>query len=201
MLKVNKNTPGLSHKLEDKWKGPYYIRQKGPYDTYKIADYQTNKLHKPLVNAKHLKRYNDPLNYRFEYVTADETESDDDTENVTDKLAEQASEQAPEPLEVPDTQDNDARNTANTQNNQSKLQDNQSQIQSKPPTDIWYSANKIMKQRKIGQRKEYLVEWANRNSRPSWQDEDDVSDELKRQFYIKHTQTGKRRKRPYKYFN
>ena len=49
-LETNKHRQGYSKKLEDKWKGPYYIREKGPFDTYEIADCQTNILHKPLVN-------------------------------------------------------------------------------------------------------------------------------------------------------
>ena len=64
-----------------------------------------------------------------------------------------------------------------------------------------YAANKILKQRFREGRKEVFIEWRDRRSKPSWQPEDNVKPELVRHFYIKHTKTGKRRKRnPYKYF-
>ena len=81
LWKVNKHRQGYSKKFEDKFRGPYYIREKGPFDTYKIADCETNKLVRNFINAKDLKRYYDPLNYRIEPQENEDigTESDDDT--------------------------------------------------------------------------------------------------------------------------
>lgn len=56
LLRVNKHTPGQTGKLEDKWAGPYYIREHGPVDSYLIADSASNKQHNAYVNARHLKR-------------------------------------------------------------------------------------------------------------------------------------------------
>ena len=67
--------------------------------------------------------------------------------------------------------------------------------------EVWYSVNKILKQRKVGNSKQYLIEWSNSKAKPSWQDENDISEELKRHFFIKHTRSGKRRKIPYRYFD
>ena len=189
-LKINKHRQGYSKKLEDKWKGPYYIREKGPFDTYKIADCQTNKLHKPLVNARHLKRYYDPLNYRIEPTdTGDETDSDAETVIY-------------DPSElVPRQEPPDASNDTTETNNGNRNSEQSRHNRNKNVNDLWFSANKIIRQRKDGQKKQYLIEWSDHKFKPSWQDEEDVSDELKRQFYIKHTRTGKRRKRPYKYFD
>ena len=39
---------------------------------------------------------------------------------------------------------------------------------------ILFSANKIIRQQKDGQKKQYLTEWSDHKS--SWQDEEDVSD-------------------------
>ena len=48
------------------FRGPFYIREKDFFHTYKIADCETNKLLRHFINAKDLKRYNDPLKYRIE---------------------------------------------------------------------------------------------------------------------------------------
>ena len=66
----------------------------------------------------------------------------------------------------------------------------------KRKTDEWYSVDKIVKQRKVEHIKQYLIEWSDCRFKPSWQDEEIVPEEYKRQFYIQHTRTGKRRKRP-----
>ncbi|XP_060572531.1 uncharacterized protein LOC132730588 [Ruditapes philippinarum] len=82
LLKVHKSKPGLSHKLQDQWSSNiYYIKYKGPHDTYKIADCQTDKNHIPLVNAKNLKMYNDPKNYRVEYKNSTENGGIINTDN------------------------------------------------------------------------------------------------------------------------
>ena len=57
LLKVRKRTPGLNKKLEHKHRGPLYVREKGPCDTYKIADCKTDKIQKPNINARHLRKY------------------------------------------------------------------------------------------------------------------------------------------------
>lgn len=62
------------------------------------------------------------------------------------------------------------------------------------------TAIRITKQRIKSGVKKYLVEWEG-NYKPSWQVQEDVSGELKRQFHIKHTKKGTRRKRTYKYFD
>ena len=50
-------------------------------------------------------------------------------------------------------------------------------------------------------RREFFLEWTDTKSRPSWQPEENVKSELIRQYYIKHTRAGKRRKhKPYKCF-
>ena len=56
LRKVHKYTPGLSQKLEEKCDGPYYVAAKGPNNTYRLANYQTNKLSKSFDTAKNLKK-------------------------------------------------------------------------------------------------------------------------------------------------
>ena len=192
LLKIHKTKTGLVKKFHDKFTGPFYIREKGPFDTYKIADCQTHKQIKNFINAQDLKRYYDPQNYRYEPPDNDlfETESDADTV-IYD----------PNEIEANEPKvDQESNNDDNVENDQT-VEEPQINHEPKRKTDKWYSVNKILKQRKVGQIKQYLVEWSDCRYRPSWQNEENVSEELKRQFYIQHTRTGKRKKRPYKYFN
>ena len=189
LLKIHKTNPGLAKKFEDKYTGPFYIREKGSYDIYKIADCRNNKLIKNFINAQDLKRYYNPQNYRYEPPDDDlfETESDADTiiyDPNEDEIKEPKGPNA----------NNDLENAQNA--NETKVINEQ-----KTKNDVWHSVNKILKQRKVGQRKQFLLEWSDSRYKPTWQDEDNVSEELKRQFYIRHTRAGKRRRRPYKCFN
>lgn len=189
LLKIHKTRPGYAKKLEDKFSGPFYIREKGPFDTYKVADCRDNKVVKNFINAQDLKRYYDPQNYRYEPPDDDlfETESNADTV-------------------IYDPNENEPNNSqqlnANENTDKEQKKDERHEInEQKPKTDAWYSVNKIIKQRQVGQKKQFLLEWSDVRFKPSWQDEENVSEELKRQFYIRHTRTGKKRKRPYKCFN
>ena len=66
MKKSYKHTPGLSSKLEEKWEGPYYIVAKGPNNTYKLADYGTNKQSSSFDTARNIKRYYPSETYRHD---------------------------------------------------------------------------------------------------------------------------------------
>jgi len=43
---------------------------------------------------------------------------------------------------------------------------------------------------------QYLITWENRNYPDTWSNASDVNDELKRVFYLTHTKTGVKCKRP-----
>ena len=60
------------------FRGPFYITEKDPLDTYKIADCETNKLLRNFINAKDLKRYYDPLKYRIEPQENEDTDTESD---------------------------------------------------------------------------------------------------------------------------
>ena len=190
LLKVHKTRTGLAKKFEDKFTGPFYIREKGPYDTYKIADCENHKLIKNFINAQDLKRYYDPQNYRYEppedILFEDESDADtiiyDPNENETNE---------PEANREPVVNEETEHNENTNQNENGKTGAKRK----------WYSANKVLKQRKTGKNREYLVEWSDVRFKPTWEHHEDVGEDLQRQFYVRHTKTGRRRKRPYKYFN
>ena len=204
LLKINKRKKRSSKKLGDKFRGPFYIREKGPFDTYKIADCQTNKVIKNFINAKDLKWYYDPLNYRVKPPINEP--SDEEAENSTEADSGDETIIYEPHLDIEPGQKvkNLGKNTnrpINSKPNKTNIEKKETKRQSQVENEIWYQADKILRQRRNGQRKEYLIEWTNSANKPSWQDESDVSDELKRQFYIRQTKEGKLRKRPYRYFD
>lgn len=84
---INKVPVGVSRKLYDKFEGPYRIQYVGQNYTYKLIDTRNNKPHKSMINACHLKHYNNPavLRAQEEIDEGDEVSSegeiDDDAEN------------------------------------------------------------------------------------------------------------------------
>lgn len=193
LLKVHKTRPGYAKKLEDKFNGPFYIREKCPFDTYKITDCRDNKVVKNFINAQDLKRYYDPQNYRYEPPDDDLFETESDAETII---------YDPNENEINEPNIHQQQFNTNENTNKDKTAETMHEThEQRPKQQVWYSVNKILKQRKVGKRKEFLLEWSDTRFEPSWQDEDNVSEELKRQFYIRHTKTGKKRKRPYKCFN
>lgn len=61
---INQIPVGQSRKLYNKFEGPYRIKYVGDNYTYKHIDLRNNKPHKSMINACHLKRYNDPNVHR-----------------------------------------------------------------------------------------------------------------------------------------
>lgn len=84
---INKVPVGVSRKLYDKFEGPYRIQYVGQNYTYKLIDTRNNKPHKSMINACHLKHYNNPAVLRAQEEIDDgdevssEGEIDDDAEN------------------------------------------------------------------------------------------------------------------------
>ena len=214
LRKVHKHTPGLSSKLEPKWDGPYYIVAKGPSDTYKLIHCSTHKESKSFDTARNLKRSYDPEVYRHMF-------SNYQTENINEEIIE--NEETAEQIEQPnqnhgwETKSKNATATPqpgeqglnSSQNDENETAQNDQNVNHDVDNDLrrteekWFPVNKILKQRFRDGHKEYLLEWSDIQYKPSWQNETDVSPELKRQFYMSHTKAGKRRKRKnkYKYFN
>ena len=132
LLKVHKVRPGFTKKFEDKYTGPFYVRDKGPYDTYKIADCRNDKCVKNFINAQDLKRYYDPQNYRYE-PPEDESESDADT------IVYDPNENDDNELEVnrDSTKNETGKNEHHTEQTEGKKN-------KKVPKGKWYSVNKIL---------------------------------------------------------
>ena len=63
------------------------------------------------------------------------------------------------------------------------------------PKRRWYLAEKLVKMKRIGAQRHFLVRWADPNAKDSWESETDVSEALLNEFFIRYTLTGTRRKR------
>ena len=194
LLKVHKHTIGLTPKLEDMWKGPYHIKEKVSSDTYRISDSKTHKTWNAPVNAKDLKRYSDPRNYRIPPNISSNAGNDTNDQSVeTDSEIRRIVDSGTGQLQQSQVC-NDKEEKSNENSDRDK--------QGKDLTDaIWYQTNCILKQRIRNGHKEYLIEWSDTNSKPTWEADEDVSEELKRLFYVRHTKSGKRGKRPFKFFD
>ena len=63
------------------------------------------------------------------------------------------------------------------------------------PKRRWYVAEKLVKMKRIGAQRHFLVRWADPTAKDSWESETDVSEALLNEFFIRYTLTGTRRKR------
>jgi RNA:NAD 2'-phosphotransferase (TPT1/KptA family) len=61
--------------------------------------------------------------------------------------------------------------------------------------DVYYEAIEIIKQKRLGGEKWYLIQWKEDGAKPSWSRESDVSEDLLKHWWITHTKEGTRRKR------
>jgi hypothetical protein len=173
---------GLSPKFHKKWRGPYYITQVGPNFTYQLRDCENNKMMKSLVHANRLKRFFDPRERPNvwappELITPSQ-ENDTNENNVGD--AEVPSSQAEKSAE-------DRDHTPTPQPVHTLPQNSQNE---------WREVERLIKEGK----KWYRVKWKDK-SPSSWVLEEDIDDNLKREFHIKHTYSGRRRKRPHRFLN
>ena len=78
LMFIPKVPVGAPPKLHCKWQGPFYryILREGPNHTYRLADCETDKPLKTLVNAARLKLYKDPRN-RPQYEDSSDEDEDD----------------------------------------------------------------------------------------------------------------------------
>ena len=158
------------------------------------------------------------MDYRAPETNIDQEQSSDDETEEHDPLDQVAGQAQADRRRNEQTRNAQTKNAQETQNMANKthehnehnqtqqLKQNQNeltQINEMPNHGKWYAAKRLLKLRKKGGKREFLVEWADAKYKPSWQVEDNVGDFLKREFYITHNKQGKRRKRALrlKYFD
>ena len=102
LLHSNATKLGHSHKLSQKWFGPYEITSTGPNYTFQLRSCETNKLWKSLVNAQRLKHYQENIHADLADQDGTEDTSLSDNDPQTD---EQAPQTQPEPQPSHQSQD------------------------------------------------------------------------------------------------
>ncbi|CAC5372486.1 Retrovirus-related Pol polyprotein from transposon 297,Retrovirus-related Pol polyprotein from transposon 17.6 [Mytilus coruscus] len=223
-LYCSRTPKGKSHKLVQRWTGPYRIMYKGPNNTFKIKNTETQKEVKSLIHAKRLKDYHNPLdrpNYllpEYEDILLDAEEQDDDEGSNIERNKELT--------ELQNMQNEDNNKTQNEGLTQSSVQNHtsipdkhnlqfkssqksnqgtlQNQTRKQNSQDIPFKSNKIEK----------LVEYSLYQGKPiykvkftgkpgtSWQDGSRIPENLKQEYHRQYNAKGQKRKCPgkLKYF-
>ncbi|CAG2245678.1 unnamed protein product [Mytilus edulis] len=144
---------GLSPKLQRKWTGPYYIAEHIGEYTYRLRKASDNKILKAPVHANRLKKYLDPKNR----PTNPPNEVNEDNDLNPEELMDM-----PEILDrVNDTIINHTQNQVgkNNQNDQTQLHKDKLPSQNSNPQQDIYDVERILKCRKRGNIKQYLIKW------------------------------------------
>ena len=106
------------------------------------------------------------------------------------------------PSQTGHTQDPDLEQTQNPESSPttSRSQDatgpTDSQSRTQPDLSEWHEIEKLMACANYCGKKYYKVCWVNRQKGTTWKLAENISDNLKHEFHIKKTTTGRSRKRP-----
>ena len=174
---VPKVPVGAPPKLHCKWQGPFYILHEGPNHTYRLADCETNKPLKTLVNAARLKLYKDPRD-RPKYEDSSDEEVDDEDEVSSNSSS----------------SDNESDDEADDQQQHGtaapKDADRPQQLNPpKPDKNI----KEILQAKKQGGKTWYKVSYHNQRG-TQWRLSSYVDADLRNKYHTERTMAGKRKK-------
>ena len=220
-----KSKVGKTPKLQRKWRGPYYICMiKG--NTFILRDCAGNQELPSPVHADRLKPYFDPQDRptNHVYVNDDSTDEDEveDTNtqaqlpntNPTGQRSQQGTEPGHQPLDPP-PQGHRSRQVNEPSPNKpipsskkataSKITDHApvatdptQSVQQHTPND-YYQVEKIIGCKTKQGKKYYRIKWANYSqAHCTWEPIENIPTPLIRDYHIKYTQEGKRRKKKMK---
>ena len=161
---------GHSPKLHQKFVGPYYVTAAHENFTYTIRDCKTQRQHPSRVHANRLKLFRSPADRLY---------------NSYDPV--QLNVDAPNSAEIAGAVQN-GTGTTNDQNTTGRTIP--AQIDDRP----WHPAEKLLATRVSNKIRQYKVKWCSADP-PSWINMNDVSPALIREFHVKRTQNGRRRRR------
>ena len=175
MIKTHKVPVGLSHKLVDKYQGPYFISELGPNYTYKIRDCKDRKEVKSFLNASQLKHYFDPEIERGNLVQHVDNQDQTQVEN--------------------NEQDNEMPTQTETQlaNNDENVEQTKAQnTQENDNTPEYpYQVRKLVKYRHRDQN--FRVEWS--DGTKTWEPQENIHPDTVKQYFEKYTKKGRLRKK------
>ena len=164
------------------WSGPYYITIAGPRDNYYLQRCSDNKPHATPVHNNRLKLFNDDrdgLMTRWstpQTVDRPDVPVSNDDSLIDDPVDVSQDPQTIDPVPTPVV------------------------VDSSPPQDSeWQEIEKLLSCKMIDGKKHYQVLWLNRDVPVSFEPEDNVPEQLKREFHISRTRCGRSRKTPIRY--
>lgn len=169
--------PGLSKKLSLRYSGPFYIAHQLGMNTYMLRNRGNNRLLGHSVNSDRLKPYFD----RLDYTSPQDLLSDENEPNLIE---------APTPDESSELE----RRVPDDSIPDRDMPDPSSDANDEPRSNGWYAAKKLLALKKDGRDIYFKVMWEDKNSKPTWVHERDVTEALKREFYATRTKKGKKRK-------
>ena len=182
-----KTEPGLTPKLMARWYGPYYIIEKTGPTNYKLRDMNTHKAIKNVVHSDRLKPYYNPA-------------------HRPTNIPEAYIRQPPEPIELEDDEPEQNAQTQGAQKRVENQEKNQRQdihkekqkttVPAEDPKD--WEPEKIIKGSNYRGRLVYKVKFKDRkngSSKTEWVYADNLPLEMRKDFHIKYTFSGKCRKK------
>ena len=179
LMFVPKVPVGVPPKLHSKWQGPFYILGEGPNHTYRLADCETDKPLKTLVNAARLKLYKDPRNRPQYEDSSDEDEDDTSSSSSSSSSSDSDSSQS-------DEEDEDQEHgtaAAKDADRPQKLE------QPKPDKNI----REILQAKKQGSKTWYKVSYHNQRG-TQWRLSSYVDADLRNRYHAERTMAGKKKK-------
>ena len=175
---------GHSRKLQIHWKGPYYIVDQTSDCNFVLRNCETHKQIGYPIHSDRLKLYHEPEDIyvrscarNISQSAKDQTNNGDQPDNGDARNLDKMTDDPATNVTTSDNEDDDDVNE--------EVKDQ----------DTWYPARKLLKIRKINNAYHYLVDWTEPGSKPTWENEKDISENLKINFHVTRTKEGKLRKK------
>ena len=205
---------GESKKLTQMWVGPLRVAEVLSDTNVILMDCKTLKVHKTPVHVNRLRLYADDRDYFHNWSSQDQRAGSDqpNPDSSETGLDSSTNDRDNEATLDPDSESNrdnvemrasftgKSKNKVvknNTAQDAEDIKDTQGTQQSRhddKPMTKWVTAERLLKVRKAGKYREYLVKFEDKAIKPSWQKAEFVPQILKDEFHIKQTLTGRARK-------
>jgi RNA:NAD 2'-phosphotransferase (TPT1/KptA family) len=171
---------GECTKIRRPWRGPFSIKELVGDHNAKLINLENGKEIERLVHIDRLKRC-------YLQTTREEMNNEDIETGKIDMETERGTGTREETRKQNRTK---GENTTRNFENQDTTGTSEEEVDGE-----YYSAEKILKQKKINGKTWYLIKWAEKKDENSWVKYEDTTEALRELFYKTHTKEGKLRKK------